>query len=364
MNPEVYMKFLCCIFTICTLGVPPVRAQAPVADTASVDAGPPPSAALFVGNRARGRPGLDEEVDSLRELISSEMAGEIAVLDPQYIADAFRKGKVDSGAEQNRLVEGVFTGGSALQVAKLLGADYLITVAVNSADSFNFQNHVTYRTTLSVKVLDGATGKSVDGFRVTRQQPVRGVGAEGEALFRILFEDAAADIGRKLAANRKTWPAPAEAEAEKVALTVGTPIDSLLNGLEVGARAPNELLDEMRRVVGGVTVWIDGAVVGSSPGTFEVAPGMHTVRVTRQWMEPWEAVVNVREDMTLNVALELSEAGIRKWKSVEGFKANLALEYARALLTRGITVNFDTTNWERVGGTLGQPVEVLLENAP
>jgi hypothetical protein len=324
----------------------------------------PPTAALFVGNRAANRPGLDEEIDSVRELISSELAGEVSILDPAIIADAFRKGKVDSEAEQNRLVEGVFTGGSALQVAKLLGADYLITVAVNSADTFALQTHVTYRTTLSVTVLDGTTGASVDGFRVTRQQPVRGLGVEGEALFRVLFEDAATDIGRKLARKRASWPAAKTAEAEEVTLTVTTTIDQLLNGLEAGARAPNDLLDEMRRVVGGVTVWIDGAVVGSSPGEFEVPPGLHTVRVTRQWMKPWEAVVTIDRNTPLHVALELSDDGLRKWKSLENFKGTLALDYARALLTRGIEVNVDTTNWERVGGMLGQPIEVLLENAP
>jgi hypothetical protein len=324
------------------------------------------SAAIFVRNTSRGNAGLNEEVDSLRELISSELAGAVVIYDSQYIADAFRKGKVTTAEERNRLVEGVFTGGSALQVAKMLEADYLITVAINSADRIEFPNHVNYRTTLSVKVLDGQKGGTLTGFRVTKQQPARGMAGAGDTVFRLLFEDAATEIGEKIVANLESWApekAGTVAEQEVLTLTVSSTVDQLLNGLEVGARAPNDLLDEVRRVVGGVTVWVDGAVVGSTPGSFEVSPGMHTIRVTRQWMQDWEAVVNVKNDTVLNVGLELSPEGIRKWGSMEKMKAHLALDYAQALMTRGIKVNVDTQNWRDVGNTLGQPVSVLIQEA-
>lgn len=337
------------------VAIPPTPTPAPIREKV---------AAIFVGNRARNRAGLNEEVDSIRELISSELAGEITILDAQYIADAFRKRKVNSLEEQNRMLEGVFTGGSALQVAKMLDADYLVTVVINSADVMNFSTHVNYRTTLSVKVLDGQKGGTLDGFRVTKAQPVRGVSAEGEAFFRILFEDAATEIGQRLVKNLHKWNPAKAASARPSRLAtfeVTSTVDQLFDGLENGVRAPEELLNEVRRVVGGVSVWVDGAVVGSSPGKFAIEPGMHTIRVTRQWMDPWQAVVRVQDGTRLNVALELSNEGIRKWQSVEGFKANLAVEYARALMTKDIKINFDTENWQQVGSFYDRPVDVLIQ---
>lgn len=364
-NPEYGMKtaiwkMVWGIFCVGSVGAQSIEAVGTEPDAVR----PPPRVALFVANRAQGRPELDGEVDSLRAAIAAELAGEVAVVDPQDLAAAFRKGQISSAAEQNRLVEGVFTGGSVVQIAQMVDAEYVMVVTLNSADRFRFPSHEGFRTGMSVRVLDGRTGGAVDGFRVTGQRPIRGVGGEDAAFWRLLFEDAAEDIGRKVAENRAGWPVPMVAEITQGRLTVETPVDALLNGLSTGTRAPNDLLDEMRRVVGGVTVWVDGAVVGSSPGTFNVSRGLHTVRVTRAWMEPWEAVVKVGENTQLNVALELSAEGLRRWKSMESFKGHVALEYARALFTRGIEVNFDTTNWERVGGMLGQPVEVLLEQAP
>lgn len=337
------------------VAIPPTPTPAPIREKV---------AAIFVSNRARNRAGLNEEVDNIRELISSELGGEVTVLDSQYIGDAFRKRKIDSLEEQNRMLEGVFTGGSALQVARMLEADYLVTVAINSADVMKFSSHVNYRTTLSVKVLDGQKGGTLDGFRVTKAQPVRGVEAEGEAFFRILFEDAATEIGERLVKNLHKWhPAKAGSAqpAELATFEVTSTVDQLFDGLEEGVRAPEELLNEVRRVVGGATVWVNGAVVGSSPGRFSISPGMHTVRVTRQWMDPWEAVVHVRDGMELNVALEMSNEGIRKWQSVEGFKANLALQYARALMTKGIKVNLDTENWQQVGSFFDEPIDILIQ---
>jgi hypothetical protein len=113
-------------------------------------------------------------------------------------------------------------------------------------------------------------------------------------------------------------------------------------------RAPNELLDEMRRVVGGVTVELDGAALGSSPGTFQASLGLHQLRVTRQWMTPWQKTVNIQEGVAFNIGLELSDAGIIRYQSMEGFRSLVAFSYAEAVMRKGVKVNFDTAAWRDV----------------
>ena len=66
-------------------------------------------------------------------------------------------------------------------------------------------------------------------------------------------------------------------------------------------------------------------------------------------MKPYFATVNVQPGMTLNVALEMSEEGMRKWGSLEALRADVARRYADAARERGVKVNIDTTNWRDVG---------------
>ena len=101
--------------------------------------------------------------------------------------------------------------------------------------------------------------------------------------------------------------------------------------------------------MGGASVEIDGAVVGSSPGPFRVSLGLHQIKIFREWMKPYFATVNVQPGMTLNVALEMSDEGIRKWGSLEALRADVARRYADAARERGVKVNIDTTNWRDVG---------------
>jgi hypothetical protein len=149
-----------------------------------------------------------------------------------------------------------------------------------------------------------------------------------------------------------------------VTFTVTTTVDELIQGLESGVRAPNELLGEMRRLVGGVTVELDGAAVGSSPGTFSCAPGLHQLRVSRAWMKDWQQTVNIQNGATFRVALELSDAGLQRYQSLERFRALAALTYAEALAQKGVKVNFDTAAWRDVsiGNKSDKTVTTIVPN--
>ena len=56
----------------------------------------------------------------------------------------------------------------------------------------------------------------------------------------------------------------------------------------------------------------------------------------------------VRPGAQFDIALELSEAGLRRYQSVESLKAALALQYAEAAYRKGIKINFDTQQWRDV----------------
>jgi hypothetical protein len=322
---------------------------------------PPPAAplpdvkiAVFVKNQTRTA-GMDDMADSLRDRIAAELsAAGMSVMDSDEVASAFYRYKVTTAEERAGLIDGLFRGGSAVRVAQMLGADYLLTASILSADRASVKVGTstvnTYTLRMSVKVSDAAQGASVYGDTWSRKVPVpaSAAGTDSAVYYNDLFDAWAAETGPKIAQSSRTWRAPAAPSAQLATFTVSTTIDELIRGLEEGVRAPNELLDEMRRVIGGATVEIDGAVVGSAPGSFKVAPGLHQMRVSRAWMEDWQGTVNIQEGGNFRIALELSSSGLQRFQTMEKLRAHLAMEYAEAMAVKGIKINFDTAAWRDV----------------
>jgi hypothetical protein len=74
----------------------------------------------------------------------------------------------------------------------------------------------------------------------------------------------------------------------------------------------------------GATVELDGAVIGAVPNKFTAAPGLHQLRVSKEWCSTWERTVNVvGQGQILDVTLELSPEGARRYKDLETFKQQL-----------------------------------------
>ncbi len=315
-----------------------------------------PKIAIFVKNQTRV-PGMDDEVDGVRDRISAELAGAgLIVLDKAEIADGFTRFKVTTAEERAGLVEGIFTGGSTVRVGQMLGCDYVMLVSITGASHTSRtagDRQVTIFTLrMSTKVIGAAQGASVYGANWTNKLPVPGQYTDGtDALnyYNDLVDQWAAATGQEIAEKAPTWRRAAPADTTLVEFSVSSTVDELIQGLESGVRAPNELLDEMRRLVGGVTVELDGATVGSSPGTFQATPGLHQLRVTRQWMRPWQQTVNIQPGATFRVALELSDGGLQRYRSLEGFRAAVAVGYAEAVMRKGVKINFDTSAWRDVG---------------
>ncbi len=314
-----------------------------------------PKVAIFVKNQTRV-PGMDDEVDGVRDRIGAELAGAgMIIMDQSEIASGFNRFKVTTAEERAGLVDGVFTGGSTVRVAQMLGCDYIMLVNIVRASSATREaggKPVTiYTLNMTTKVNEAVQGSSVYGANWSQKVPVPGAAAAADDpmnYYNDLIDQWSAATGEEIAAKAPTWRRVDAAPDNLVSFSVSTTVDQLIQGLESGVRASNELLDEMRRVVGGVTVELDGATLGSSPGTFQATPGLHQLRVTRQWMTPWQKTVNIQEGAAFNIGLELSDAGINRYQSMEGFRSLVAFAYAEAVMRKGVKVNFDTAAWRDV----------------
>jgi hypothetical protein len=327
---------------------------------------PNPKIAIFVKNQTKVA-GMDDMVDGVRDRISAELAGAgMIVMDSAEIASGFNRFKVTTAEERAGLIDGVFTGGSTVRVGQMLGADYIMVASIISADRAALmvggKQMMSFTLRMTVKVSEAVQGSSVYGDNWTRKIPAtaeNAAGTDASVYYNDLLDTWASETGAKIADKSKTWRRVEAASVQMVSFTVSTTIDELIKGLESGVRAPNDLLDEMRRIVGGATVEIDGATVGSSPGTFQVAPGLHQLRVKRAWMKDWQQTVTIQNGSNFKVGLELSDAGLQKFQSLERLRAQIAKDYAEAMALKGVKVNFDTSAWRDVSvGNKGNEINL------
>lgn len=342
---------------------------APAGAVTPVPAGEVPvkKVAVFVQNRTRER-AMDDEIDGIRDRLAASLAAVdgMEVLDSAQIADTFRKYKVTADEEKKGLVPGIFSGGSVPNVARMIGCDYIVAASIVGASSMrrkmNGQNNTVFTLRTTIKVLD-ATGRTVGSVpNWSSTFPVLNeAGDDPMNYYNILIDRWVEDATDQLAANALKWRAPAAAATALVAFRVTTSIDKVVTELESQTKGTKgELLAELRKVVGGATVELDGAVIGSCPGEFRAAPGLHQIKITRQWMQDYTATVNIVDGMQLDVAMEMSEAGLAKWGSAEAIRADVAQRYGNAARERGVKINLDTSNWRDgvLGGGHGQKIKI------
>lgn len=319
---------------------------------------PPPAAktpvmAIFVKNLTKTK-GMDDQVDGIRDRLAAEIAGmNFVVLDAAEIGAAFNRHKVTAAEERAGLVDGLFTGGSVTRVAQMIGADYILTASIIGASQMSRtagDRPVTiYTLRMTTKVLDATTGASVYGKNWTNKRPVpKGNDDDPLNLYDDLIDMWVQDTGADLAEASPRWRAPTKDTGTLASFTVTTTLDTIFTSLEATVDATKPVKDELRVVAGGITVEVDGAAVGSSGGTFRVRPGLHQLRVSRQWMKPWVKTVSIADGAVFHVALEMSEEGFRHYRAKEQLRAEVSLAYAEAAFRRGCRINFNTEAWQRV----------------
>lgn len=330
----------------------------------------PKKVAVFVQNRTNIK-GMDDEIDGIRDRLTAALASTdaISVVDSSQVADSFRRYKVTTAEERAGLVGGIFSGGSVTRVAKMVGCDYILAASVVGASvqkrnmGGRLASVFTLRMTLKVMDANGASVFAMPPW--TRQLPIVDAVDEPLEYFNMLLDQWSEDAGADVANNAAKWRPGDGQLAPPVMFRVMTSVDKTIAELESQTKgAKGEQLVELRRVCGGASVELDGAVIGSAPGDFSATPGLHQIRVTREWMKPYVATVNITEGMVLDVALEMTEAGMQKWGSVESLRADLAVRYAEAAMRRGLRVNLDTRNVSVIGETAMPMITTPIVPAP
>ncbi|OGV20861.1 MAG: hypothetical protein A2X47_13530 [Lentisphaerae bacterium GWF2_38_69] len=214
--------------------------------------------------------------------------------------------------------DGGIAKSSALRISQILDAKYMIVASMGKLGHerkvFNGEGTI-YKTNnqvdiftlpLTIIVMDGTTGQSIYGDMYTPSLNIN----QNQSIS-ILMDN----IVDKL-------------------LTSGTSVlaDNIAKNIE---KIKNTSLKNSTSVqfsldcnVPGATAELDGAAIGSPPGNFTTKPGLHQLRITRQYFEPWEQTVNIYPNQKLTVSLEFTADGQAKFKDLAAFKQSLELEKA------------------------------------
>ncbi len=205
---------------------------------------------------------------------------------------------------------------SSLRIAQMINADYIVVASMGQighekrtfkGEGTIYQTNNTadiYTLPLTIRVLDGNTGQSIYGDTMT-------------ASYRVL-QNASLEIKQDNIADNLIDICTA-----KLADNISGKVERIRDaGLKVATAAEFSIDCN----VNGVTVELDGAAIGSAPGKFIVRPGLHQLRVSREYFQTWEKTVNIFMNQKLNISLELSESGQAKYKDITAFKQAQELE--------------------------------------
>ena len=316
----VFLLVLACSLQLSGFGPAPAWAQEP----------PQPllKAAIFVQNRAGSS--FQDRLDEFNDLITLHLTDKgFSVIDKNVVLAKFRESHTEDDRIRDNIksletvlaqgntearVEDVVTGASALRIAQMIGADYLIMAAINSFSTevrtFHGQGTV-YGTDnqsnilnlrVALKVLEGNQGGSLHADTVTASERIvvgQGLTIETNDMIPRLLETCAQKLADKL-----------DGKIERIRNTqvATTPVVEF----------------RLTSNIEGAAVELDGAVIGSTPGQFQATPGLHQLRVSREWMTPWERTVNILPNQLLNVTLELSPEGNHRYATLERLKIDLA----------------------------------------
>ena len=265
--------------------------------------------AVFVQNRTQ-TPGMDAATGAIRERFVSglaEVAG-LSIVDSTMAADAFN---------------------ASPNVAKALGCDYVIVIGVIGASSMNRQvngrTSAVYSLRMSMKVTD-VNGTSLDGMPTwSSKLPVLDASGDPMGYYDTLLDQWAADAVAAVAQKSLKWCPPSAKAVAEVPFRILTTVDRPIAALESQTKGvKNELLAELRKVIGGASVELDGVTVGTAPCEILATPGLHHLKVTRAWMTPYQATISVTDGGSLEVALEMSAEGVARWGTIEKIQADAA----------------------------------------
>lgn len=274
-----------------------------------------PKVALFVQNRAGAS--VEAQLDAFNDLVSTRLteAG-FEVIRSQDVLARFAESR---SAEENQglrqamealqtvkaegTVDGPSQEASALRTAQMMGADYLVFASLVSLgeNKMNVQAYgVAQRQTVTtlrvaLRVLEGDRGAQIFGDAIAVSDKIlenANLQIDAGDQLNTLLDRGAVELAGRVQGSVAKIEAAQPAATALASVLVNTP-------------------------TAGAAVEVDGVVVGTAPGTFQIRPGVHEVRVTQEGYATWEKSVAFADGQTLNVPLELSAVGLARKGELE-----------------------------------------------
>ncbi|MGF1485144.1 MAG: PEGA domain-containing protein [Opitutales bacterium] len=297
-------------------------------------------AAIFVKNR--GEDSLDTLLPSFEDQLVTELTNRglriISSEDTTRAVRSFLGSQNEGGLTADPLDALLENSTSATRLAQNLGADFLVMGSllstgvqvqqINRPDLGINRSVSDHQLRASYKILSAVNGESLAAGTVLASKRSQQSGSlqNSSPLLEDLIADAAVKIGQNIQAKggANILPAPATLPGD-VGFTVVCSVQDMTVPEVTRDDDGNFILTANRYKLEplAVVVELNGVVIGSAPGRFTAAPGLHRLRLTREGFETWERTINIREGLTLNVAMTLNPQGRQYWMEMAEFFANL-----------------------------------------
>ena len=310
--------------------------------------------AIFVKN-VTGNKELDGKVDTLESLITARATdGKFSVISR---ADTINKLATNAGTGANAGSEALSGANldkllsnetSALRLAQNMGAEYVFMVTMstyghkdNVVKAYGVERTTTqYKLRLSYTVLDRFIGASLAGGTVESTQSLVADAnrTESSDTLNDLLNDAAGKLVDSLK-SKTIGEATGNLEKAQLAIVCGA-ANLVIPGIFIDDKGQYQVSDSKYRVEAmNVIVTLDGVAVGSAPGIFEVAKGMHKLRLHRDGFKDYEGTISVTDRQNLKVDMQMTDDGLARWQAqaafLEGMKTQAKMSDAEAEKTKG-----------------------------
>ena len=223
---------------------------------------------------------------------------------------------------------------SALRLAQMMGADYIITASITSfgMEKKAFEGYgvktvnLIHNLRVSYKILEAVQGGSLVADTVKVNKTTRfteGSHTEDSDMINELLDEASIKVAESLS-KKRIIPPPPKPDLVEIAIACG-----MQDLAQLPVSIPDVRLTKDNTVVISenklevqmldVTVELNGTVIGSAPGTFRAPPGLSKIRLSREGFRDWERTINVMAGQKLKVALQMNDAGYARWKDNTAF---------------------------------------------
>ncbi len=296
------------------------------------------TAAIFVENRAGND--LNNKVSVLEDFLTSHITEKgYRILSREVLINSMRNyssepGEVETETPGAKLDKLLSNNTSALRLSQMMGADYIIVASITSVGTEKkvFGGYgvetVNLITNLraSYKIMDAGAGGTLVSDAIRVSKTVRSTGnshTESSDTVNELLDNAAVKIAESLS-QKQIAPPPQKTNLVEITISCG-----MQDLAQLPISVPDVRLTENQKIiiennnaevqVLDVTVELNGTVIGSAPGVFKVTPGLNKILLSREGFKEWKRTINITNGQSLKVALQMTDAGYKRWKDNTDF---------------------------------------------